>query len=153
MRLTTKSITEATAAKIKEIIPEAEVYIGSIGEKVERPAFLYLPVYFDEKKVNLHTSRKTLELQIIFFGRTDKAGKEDFLHRLEVLDRIDGFLQSFELEVLDRILHFETETKDADGQMAMYLRFQFLDEAVGSEAEAAEMAEHVAVNILVNKKE
>ena len=135
MRMTVNAITEAVAEKIKEIVPEAEVYMGSIGEKVERPAFLYLPVYFGEKKLNLHTSRRTLELQIIFFGRTDRAGREDFLHRLEVLERIDGFLQSFELEVLDRILHFESEVKDADGQMAMYLRFQFLDEAAGCEAE------------------
>ncbi len=153
MRMTTRAITEAVAAKIKENIPEAEVYMGSIEEKAKRPAFLYLPIYSDEKKVSLHTSRKTLELQIIFFGRTDGAGKEDFMQRMEVLDRIDGFLQSFELEVLDRILHFESETKDADGQMAIYLRFQFLDEAEGTAAEKSETAEHVAVNLFVNRKE
>lgn len=153
MRMTTKAITEAVAAKIKEIIPEAEVYMGSVGEKMKRPAFLYLPIYSGEKKLNLHTSRKTLELQIIFFGRTDGAGKEDFMHRLEVLERIDGFMQNFSLEVMDRVLHFEAETKEADEQLAMYLRFEFLDEAVGSEAEVVETAEHVAVNIMVNKKE
>lgn len=150
MRVTVREIMDAVAEQIKAVFPDAEYYFGGVGEKIKRPAFLLLPVYFDEKKMNHATSRKTLELQIVFFGRTNGSGKEYFKDRMEVLEKLDGFLQQFELEVGDRWLHFDSEVKDADGQLAIYLRFQFLDEALDREALAeSEAAGSVQVGFVV----
>ncbi len=130
-----REIIDAVTAEVKEVFPDVEYYFGGVGEKVKRPAFLITPVYFDEKKMNYATSRKTLELQIVFFGRMNGSGQEYFKDRMEVLEKLDGFLQQFELQVSDRWLHFDSEVKEADGQLAIYLKFQFLDEALDHEEE------------------
>lgn len=129
MRMTMGTLLQAIIDKVAEKVPEAEHYTGRLEEGFSRPAFLYIPVYQGEKKTNFVTSEKNVEVQIIYFGRTDGFGREDFRDRLQMQDVLDGILSLFYLEAGDRKLLFTYETKDADGQMAYYLTFRFLDEA------------------------
>ena len=150
MRMTIGTLLQAIIDRVAETMPDAEHYRGRLEEGFIRPAFLYLPVYIGEKKRNHVTSEKTVEVQIIYFGKTDGFGREDFRDRLQMQDALDGFLNQFFLEAGDRKLHFTYETKEADGQMAFYLTFRFLDEAFDQrmvENEAMAAAESVRMDV------
>ena len=142
MRITVEQIMDAVAEEIRAALDgeKIEIYRGNLSEGMKRPAILLSPIFFHESRVNPATTRKTLELQIIYFGRTDGAGQERHSERMVFLEHLDGFLQHFTLQVSDRWLHFDYEVKNADGQLALYLRFQFLEEAAGDAAEDAETA-------------
>ena len=151
MRITIKQIMDAVTEEIRAALggEKVEVYFGNLSEGLKRPAILLSPIFFNESRLNPATTRKTLELQVIYFGRTDGAGQERYSERMVFLERLDGFLQRFELQVSDRWLHFDCELKDADGQLALYLHFQFLDEAAGEAAEDAETASVAEVRFRV----
>ncbi len=151
MRITVKQIMDAVAEEIRAALggEKIEVYCGNLSEGLKRPAILISPIFFYESRINPATTRKTLELQIIYFGRTDGAGQERYPERMAFLEHLDGFLQHFTLQVSDRWLHFDCEVKDADGQLALYLRFQFLEEAEGDAAEDAETASVAKVRFRV----
>lgn len=155
MRMTMKALLRAIESQVSEKIPGAEHYRGRLDEGFVRPAFLYLPTYQGDKKANYVTSEKNIEVQIIYFGKTDGDGKESFKERLHVQDALDDFLNQFYLDTGDRKLHFTYEWKDADGQMAFYLTFRFLDEAFDLrmlEDEAAEAAESLKLRMTIEGK-
>lgn len=155
MRMMMGTLLQAIIDKVAETVPGAEHYRGRLEEGFSRPAFFYLPTYQGERKRNHVTSEKTVEVQIIYFGKTDRYGREDFGDRLQVQDALDGFLNQFYLEAGDRKLHFTYETKDVDGQMAYYLSFRFLDEAFDQRMvadEAMEAAESVKVRTDIRGK-
>jgi len=155
LRMTMGTLLQAIIDKVAETVPGAEHYRGRLEEGFSRPAFFYLPTYQGERKRNHVTSEKTAEVQIIYFGKTDRFGREDFGDRLQVQDALDGFLNQFYLEAGDRKLHFTYETKEVDGQMAYYLSFRFLDEAFDQRMvadEAMEAAESMKVNVVAEAK-
>lgn len=154
MRLQMGTLLQAIVDKVAETVPGAEHYRGRLEEGFSRPAFLYLPTYHGERKRNYVTSEKTVEVQIIYFGKTDRFGREDFEDRLQMQEKLDGFLNQFYLKAGDRKLHFTYEMKEVDGQVAFYLTFRFLDDAIDLrmlEAEAVEVAENLRVDASVNE--
>lgn len=130
MRTTIKNIIKAIGQTVAPLVPDVEHYIGRLEEDFSRPAFLYVPVFFGESKANYFTSTKNVEIQMIYFGSTDGCGQQDYIERLDVEAALDTFLSQHTLEVNDRHLHFTYEVKEADKQMAIYLTFRFLDEAL-----------------------
>ena len=152
MRMTLSTLLDAVQAKIAEAIPEAEHYRGRMEEGFSRPAFLYIPIYQGEKKTNFVTSKRDIEVQIIYFGKMDGYGREDMKDRLRVQDVLDGFLNQFYLEAGERRLHFTYEIKETDGKLTYYLTFTFYDEAFDRRMladEAREEAESVEVKTKV----
>ncbi|MBQ9090720.1 MAG: hypothetical protein IJY52_00415 [Anaerotignum sp.] len=155
MRMTIKTLLQDIESKVTEKVPDAEHYRGRLEEGFSRPAFLYLPIYQGEKKANCVTSEKNIEVQVIYYGKTDRFGRESFKDRLQVQEDLDEFLSQFYLEAGDRKLHFTYEWKDADGQMAFYLTFRFLDEAFDLrmlEGEGEKAAESVQVRMDIEGK-
>lgn len=154
-RITTKDIMDAIRQRVAECIPEAEHIKGRLEEGFSRPAFLYVPTYGGENKQNYFTSKKIVEMQIIYFGKTDGCGNEDYDDRLETEARLDAFLSQHTLPVGDRYLHFTHEVKEADKQMAIYLTFRFLDEALDQafiDRENAETAGSIQVDVSMKAK-
>ena len=152
MRMTMETLLTAIIDRIAACVPGAEHYRNRLEEGFSRPAFLYIPIYQGETKQNHVTSQKRVEVQIIYYGRTDEYGREDFGECLQVQEALDGFLNQFYLEAGDRKLHFTYETKDRDGRMTLYLSFRFLDEAFDQRmvADAAmEAAESVEVDMVI----
>ena len=152
MRMTLSALLDAVQAKIAEAIPEAEHYRGRLKEGFSRPAFLYTPIYQGEKKTNFVTSKRDIEVQIIYFGKMDRYGQKDMKDRLRVQDMLDGFLNQFYLEAGERRLHFTYEIKETDGKLTYYLTFTFYDESFDQRMladEAREAAESVEVTTKV----
>ena len=153
--MTRQILLQALIDRVAEAVPEARHYRGRLEEGFFRPAFLYVPVYFGEKKRNYVTSEKNVEVQMVYFGKTDNYGREDFAERLQVQEKLDGFLSQFYLTAGDRKLHFTYEEKDTDGQMTYYLTFRFLDEAFDQRMlaeEAMEAAESLRMGTEVTGK-
>ena len=148
-------MVQAIADKVAECVPDAKHYKGRLAENHTRPAFLYVPTFFGENKANYFTSTKIAEIQIIYFGRTDRYGNEDFVERLETEAKLAPLLSQFTLPVKDRKLHFTYEVKEADKQMAIYLTFKFLDEALDQafiDRENADLAGSVEVVVSMKAK-
>lgn len=155
MRITVKNIVQAIIDKVANCVPGAEHYKGRLEEGFSRPAFLYIPIFFRENKTNYFTSKKNLEIQIIYFGKLDGYGREDIDGRLDTESSLEGFLGQLHLQVGDRNLGFTYETKEVDEHLAIYLTFAFLDESVDqSYIEACEMepAEIVEAEMKVKVK-
>ena len=153
--MTIEILLQAIIDRVAECVPDAEHYRGRIEEGFSRPAFLYLPVYQGERKRNYVTSEKNMEVQMIYFGRTDGYGRENFGERFRVQELLDRFLSQFNLEAGGRKLHFTYEMKEADGQLAYIFSFKFLDEAFDLrmlEEEAAEKAESMDMDAAVEGK-
>ena len=153
--ITIKEIIEAIQKRVAECVPEAEHYKGGIAENFSRPAFLYVPTFTGENKANYFTSQKTVEIQMIYFGKKDGYGQDDYDERLETVSRLDHFLSQHSIAVEDRYLHFTTEVKEADKQMAIYLTFRFLDEALDQafiDRENAPLAGSVEVGVSMKAK-
>lgn len=154
-RITTKDIMDAIRQRVAECVPEAEHIKGRLDEGFSRPAFLYVPTYGGENKQNYFTSRKNVEMQIIYFGKMDGYGNEDYDDRLDTEARLEPFLSQHSLPVGDRYLHFTYEVKEADKQMAIYLAFRFLDEALDQafiDRENADLAGSVKVDVSMKAK-
>lgn len=155
MRMTLSVLLDAVQAKIEEAIPEAEHYRCRLEEGFSRPAFLYIPIYQGERKTNFVTSKRDIEVQIIYFGKTDRYGREDMKDRLRVQDALDGFLNQFYLEAGERKLRFTYEIKETDGKLTYYLTFTFYDESFDQRMladEAREVAESMKVRMDIKGK-
>lgn len=155
MRTTIKEMVQAIADAVAVCVPGAEHYRGRLEEPISRPAFLYVPTYFGEKKANYFTSTRNVEIQIIYFGRTDGSGNEDFMERLDTEAKLEAFLVQQFIPVGDRYLHFNYEVKEADKQMAIYLTFRFMDEALDQafiDRENAELAGSIKVEMVGKAK-
>lgn len=148
-------LLQSVIDRVAERVPQAEHYMGGLKEGFSRPAFLYLPVFDGERKANRVTSERTMEIQILYFGKTDGFGSEDFRERLHTQGALGEFLSGFILSVGERNLHFTYEAKNVDKQLAYYLTFQFLDESFDAEileGERAEVAENLNMETTIKGK-
>lgn len=152
MRMKIGELLQALQGEIAKAIPGAEHYAGRLEEGFLAPAFFYSPIYQAEQRANAFTSKRTIEIQLIYFGKTDGCGREDMAERLRVQDALEGFLSQGCLAVGERWLQFSYEAKEADERLACYLTFQFYDEAIplrAAEEAAMEPAENMEMDIRV----
>lgn len=151
----TSDVLFALIREVSRCVPEASHYIDSLNEGITPPTFLYLVSYAGERKENAFTKSTTLEIQLIYFGRTDGYHRaEDYRERLETEKRIKGFLGGFTLPVGDRALHFSYERKNADGHLSFFITLEYRDEAPPpgyKEEQAREKAEEVAFRKVIGK--
>lgn len=130
MRMTTDMLLTALREQVGAAVPEAEHYKGRLEEGFSRPALYYFPIYQSEQRANVFTSKRTIEIQLLYYGTTDEYGREDFEERLRVQTAMEGIFSQGCLSVGDRWLPLVYEMKEADEKLACYLTFQFYDEAI-----------------------
>lgn len=155
MRITQSAVLSAVRREIGRAIPEAKHYKGRIEEGFSRPAFLYIPIFQGERRINKYTTKRTFEVQVVYFGKTDGYGREDMTDRESVLEVLDGFLSRMYLKIGDRCPLFEQEIKITDGHLTFYLTLTLHDEATDQwteEADRMEAAESMDTELEVKGK-
>lgn len=140
--VTEEKIMQAVQRQVKSCIPEAEHYKYKLSEGSRTPAFLYLPTFHKEKRINPFLRGITLEMQVICFCKQDKGGNIDFRDVSETKKQLEPFLSAFLLDIEDRVLHFSHEWKTIDGQPSFFLSVYYT-ETVTRKEEKAEMTEEV----------
>ncbi len=141
-----KDIIEALIREVDQLFPSAEHYIGGIQEGYAVPCFLYLPVYQKQKRRNSFLQVAKAEIQMIYFGKRDYAGKEDFNEQAEVIEKLSAFFDAFLLQVKDRFLTFNYRLENADEHLSYFITLEYMEDApIPSirKDEAQEVAEKV----------
>lgn len=133
---------QAVQKQVKACVPKAEHYKYKLSEGFRTPAFLYLPTYHTEKRINPFLRTVEVEIQVICFCKQDKSGNLDFRDVSEMKQKLESFLSGFLLKVEDRILHFSSEWKTVDGQPSFFLSVSYT-EAVTREEEKADIVKDV----------
>lgn len=123
-----KEIFQAVAEQIRQRVPDAEHYFGKLMEGYQPPAFLYLTTYYANDRHNACFTETELEIQVVYFGKTDRYGTTDFDEKIELEERVKEFLNKYILPVGDRHLLFSYETKEVDGLLSFYIRMKFQQE-------------------------
>lgn len=145
--ITIKDIINSIIREISVCVPEAEHYTGKIAEGFNPPAFLYLPVFNGNGRRNAFFKDTTVEIQVVYFGKTDLYGTVVFDEKMKIAERVREFLDTYQLKVKNRKLHFNYEMREADEQLTYYIRTQFMEEAPtpefleGQKQETAERVE------------
>lgn len=145
----TIDIMDALIQEFHRCVPEAEYHQGGITQGYRSPAFLFLLIYDGGERSGKFTKDTMIDLQCIYFGKTDEDGKQDFTEKMDILDRLKEFLNRYELTVGDRVLKFAYETKDADERLAIFLKFRFKDGVMDptyEEEQAREKAGKLSIN-------
>lgn len=145
----TKDILDAVIMEIDQCVPGAEVYLGRIEDDYNSPAFLYIIVYDGGERRGKFTQDVTVDLQVIYFGKTDGYKNAEFDDKMQIAENLKSFLNRFKLYVGDRVLKFDYEMKDADGKLTVFLTFEFSDgvsDPEFDEEQAREKAEEIYLN-------
>lgn len=139
----------ALIAEFKNVLPKVKHSIGGIPENFSRPRFLYTLVFNGDNRSSCFTKDTVLDLQIIYFGLTDKYGEVDFEDNLKTMNQLKQFLSQFNLNVKDRNLKFDYSFGEADEQLTINMHFKFKDGLVNlkyDEEQAREMIERIFMN-------
>lgn len=145
--ITINDIINSMIREITRCVPEVEHYKGKIEEGFKRPSFLYLPVFNGNGRHNAFFKDATVEIQAVYFGKTDGYGTVDFDEKMKTAEKVREFLDTYQLQVKNRKLHFSYEMREADEQLTFYLKTQFMEDAPtpefleGQEQEPAEEVE------------
>lgn len=150
MRVSAGAILDALQARVEAVYPGAEHYRGRLEEGFSAPAFSYFLFYQGERKANAATTKRDIEIQLVYHGKTDKYGRENIRERERMQTALEGFLCRFYLEVGDRRLGFRYEWKETEERLALYLTFSFLDEAPGGME--AELAAYIDIETKITGK-
>lgn len=147
----TMDVISALSLEFIQCIPEAEPYLGKIKEGYKSPAFLFLLVYDGGERSGKFTKDTIIDLQCVYFGRTDAFGNQAFREKMEIVERLKVFLNQYKLTVGDRVLKFQYEIKDADERLAIFLKFRFKD-GVNDPAYEEELNREAAEKLLINEE-
>lgn len=141
MRVAIDALFAAIQTQFAAAVPGTKHFQGRLEEGFSAPAFYYFLLYQGEKRINPAISKRSIEIQVIYFAKTDGYGRESQKERLQVQAALDSFFSQFYLEIGDRRLHFDYEIKDTDGHLTYYLTFAFYDDAIDARALAEEKTE------------
>ncbi len=145
----TMDIINALIKEFDKCIPGVEPYLGGIGEDYKSPAFLFFLIYDGGERSGKFIRDITIDLQCVYFGKTDEYGNQDFKEKMNVVEELRVFLNQYKLIVGDRVLKFRYEIKDADERLAIFLTFKFKDGVNDPEFEE-EQAREAAEDLLIN---
>lgn len=129
--------------EFKICIPESKHYLGRLEEKVARPSFLYTMVFSKDTRSSYMFKDTMIDLQIIYFGVTDKFGHENYEDRLKTINLLKQFLSQFNIQVKDRNLKFDYSFGEADEQLTINMQFKFKDELVNLEYDKNQAREKI----------
>lgn len=116
----------AIVNQIKEIMPESEHELGEYtGSK---DTFCYYFIFAKNQRNTKHTKEVFVDIQIIYHAKAyNYVGRTSLKEKLEVQGKLEAFLSQLILRVKDRVLKFDCDIGEADGELMFNLSFRFFD--------------------------
>ena len=145
-------VINALKTEFKKCVPDSNHCYGKIPETYKSPTFAYFLVYNSDLRSSYFRKDTTLDLQIVYFGTNDAYGVPDYEEKLQVMDKLKVFLNTFNLWVGDRNLKFEYNFSEADEQLAINIKFKFKDDIINTEFDN-DQAMDIAEVVYMNDKE
>ncbi|MCT4544438.1 MAG: hypothetical protein N4A63_12905 [Vallitalea sp.] len=117
-------IIEELTKSVKTVFPTYKNYLSRLPEKASYPCFLYEIGLSRNKIENYFTQKKTLNIDIIYFNSRDIYTTENFLQKLETINKLEKeILSKYYLEVNNKKLSFNYDITENDGQSLINLKF------------------------------
>lgn len=146
------NVIHTLVKEIKICTPTYKHYLGKLPEDYKPPCYIYFLVYNGDSQSSCFVKDVTLDLQIIYFGKNDKYGTEDFEDKLNTMQKLKGFLSKFNLNVADRNLKFNYNFGETDEHLTINIQFKFKDGVINTKYDE-EQARQMIENIYINDKE
>ena len=133
--------------KINEIMPESTHELGEYtGTK---DTFCYYLVFAKSRRITKHIKDVIVDIQIIYHANDiNYIGQTSLKERLDVQDKLESFLSQFILPVGNRVLKFDYDTGEADGELMINMNFRFFDDLVDltyDEEQTREMIQNIKI--------
>lgn len=145
-------IFHSLVKEIKACTPTYKHYFGKIPENYKQPCYAYFLVYNGDSQSTYFVKDVVLDIQIVYFGKSDNYDTEDFEDKLNTMHKLKSFLSKFNLNVADRNLKFKYDFGQADEHLTINIQFKFKDGVVNTKYDEEQVRQMIE-NILINDKE
>ena len=144
------NILYAIVKQIEVIMPKSTHELGEYSG--DKDTFCYYLVFSNSNRNTKHTKEVLVDIQIIYHAKSiNYVGRTSLKEKLEVQEKLETFLSQFILRVDDRVLKFDSDIGEADGELMVNLSFRFFDGMIDLTYDE-EQAREIIQNIIINNE-
>lgn len=128
-------------SEINKLMPDSKHELGEYTG--DNNTFCYYLTFAKSQRNARCIKEALVDIQIIYHGTIDYVGHTSLKEKLETQETLETFLSQFILKVEDRVLKFDYDIGEADGELMINMSFRFYDDAIDLEYDKEQLREKI----------